>query len=67
MAIPSIGSVEPFQTKDGSTIRELAHPVSEEIYHFTAGSGRMLLGDEEFSVEPGQAVVIPPLRPGVQP
>ncbi|MCX6393640.1 MAG: cupin domain-containing protein [Solirubrobacterales bacterium] len=87
MDIPSIDSVEPFQTKDGSTIRELAHPawtlavnqslahatlpvglatdehyhpVAEEIYHFTAGSGRMRLGEDEFLVEPGQAVVIPP-------
>ena len=36
------------------------HPVAEEIYHFTSGSGRMRLGSEEFEVAAGHAVVIPP-------
>jgi mannose-6-phosphate isomerase-like protein (cupin superfamily) len=33
---------------------------SEEIYFFTAGQGRMRLGDEETEVGPGDTVVIPP-------
>jgi len=36
------------------------HRLSEEIYFFTAGSGRMKLGDEESEVEAGDCVVIPP-------
>jgi mannose-6-phosphate isomerase-like protein (cupin superfamily) len=36
------------------------HRLSEEIYFFTAGSGRMKLGDEESEVNAGDCVVIPP-------
>ena len=36
------------------------HRVTEEIYLFTAGTGRMRLGDEEREVGPGDTVVIPP-------
>ena len=36
------------------------HRVTEELYFFTAGSGRMTLGDEEREVAPGDCVVIPP-------
>ena len=36
------------------------HRRTEEIYLFTAGSGRMRLGDEERPVRAGDAVVIPP-------
>jgi mannose-6-phosphate isomerase-like protein (cupin superfamily) len=36
------------------------HRVSEEIYLFTSGSGRMRLGDEERPVQAGDCVVIPP-------
>lgn len=39
------------------------HRVSEEIYVFTGGSGRMRLGDEERQVEAGDCVVIPPGTP----
>ena len=39
------------------------HVRSEEIYLFTAGSGRMRLGDEEAEVRAGDAVVIPPGTP----
>jgi mannose-6-phosphate isomerase-like protein (cupin superfamily) len=47
---------------DGETI--LHHHVrSEEIYLFTAGAGRMRLGDEEQDVRAGDAVVIPPGTP----
>jgi mannose-6-phosphate isomerase-like protein (cupin superfamily) len=36
------------------------HRLSEEIYLFTVGSGRMRLGDEERRVRAGDCVVIPP-------
>jgi mannose-6-phosphate isomerase-like protein (cupin superfamily) len=39
------------------------HVRSEEIYLFTAGAGRMVLGDEEADVRAGDAVVIPPGTP----
>ena len=87
MRIERLDRVEPFITKDGSEIRELAgiptgnsanqslaeatvppggeteehyHRVSEEIYFFTHGGGRMRLGDEESDVAAGDTVVIPP-------
>jgi mannose-6-phosphate isomerase-like protein (cupin superfamily) len=41
------------------TIAHLHH-LSEEIYLFTDGSGRMRLGDEERHVRAGDCVVIPP-------
>jgi mannose-6-phosphate isomerase-like protein (cupin superfamily) len=46
----------------GATIAHL-HRVSEEIYLFTGGSGRMRLGEEEHSVRAGDCVVIPPNVP----
>lgn len=36
------------------------HRTAEELYFFTAGSGRMTLGDEERAVTAGDCVVIPP-------
>ena len=78
---------ESFETKDGSTIREIMayrnsdceqvslaeatvhpgqetiphhHGQSEEIYYFLSGSGRMALAGERETVEPGDAVYIPP-------
>ena len=87
MQIGRLDQADPFITKDGSTIREVAgrvslatqnqslaeatipaggatdqhfHRVSEEIYLFTAGSGRMRLGDDEADVRAGDTVVIPP-------
>ena len=36
------------------------HRASEEIYLFTAGAGRMILGDEEAAVRAGDCVVIAP-------
>ena len=36
------------------------HRTTEELYFFTAGSGRMTLGDEEREVTAGDCVVIPP-------
>ena len=42
---------------------EHLHRTSEEIYYFTAGSGRMKLGDEEREIGAGDCVVIPPGTP----
>lgn len=36
------------------------HRRTEEIYFFTRGSGRMRLGEDEFDVQEGDCVVIPP-------
>lgn len=36
------------------------HPVAEELYFFTEGTGRLRLGDEERDVRPGDCAVIPP-------
>ena len=36
------------------------HRASEELYLFTAGGGRMILGEEEAAVRAGDCVVIPP-------
>ena len=87
LRVGRLDAAEPFTTKDGSTIREVAgavsmrtdnqslaeatvpagsatdahyHRVAEEIYHFTAGSGRMRLGDREGHVRAGDTVVIAP-------
>lgn len=38
------------------------HRLSEEFYHVLQGSGRMTLGEEEFTVEVGDTVCI---KPGV--
>jgi mannose-6-phosphate isomerase-like protein (cupin superfamily) len=80
----------PFQTKDGSEIRELMRPErhgnrnqslaeaivypgqetvlhkhlrSEELYHVTAGTGWMTLGEEKFEVRAGDTVGIMPGTP----
>jgi mannose-6-phosphate isomerase-like protein (cupin superfamily) len=47
----------------GGETAEHYHPVAEEIYHFTAGAGRMRLGAEEADIGAGQCVVIPPGTP----
>jgi mannose-6-phosphate isomerase-like protein (cupin superfamily) len=87
MDIGRLDQAEPFITKDGSSIKEVAgrvslatqnqslaeatipaggatdqhfHHVSEEIYLFTSGSGRMRLGTDEAEVRAGDTVVIPP-------
>jgi mannose-6-phosphate isomerase-like protein (cupin superfamily) len=44
----------------GGETAEHYHRVTEEIYFFTHGSGRMRLGEDERDVEPGTCVVIPP-------
>jgi mannose-6-phosphate isomerase-like protein (cupin superfamily) len=44
----------------GGETEEHYHRVSEEIYFFTAGHGRLHLDDDETNVAPGDTVVIPP-------
>lgn len=39
------------------------HSRTEEIYHVTAGSGLMTLGDRQFAVSVGDTVLIPPGMP----
>src|SRR5512134_3995532 len=39
------------------------HRVTEEIYHISAGAGRMTLGAETFDVGPGDTICIPPGTP----
>jgi len=36
------------------------HPAAEELYFFTAGAGRLRVGDDERDVRPGDCAVIPP-------
>jgi mannose-6-phosphate isomerase-like protein (cupin superfamily) len=87
MHLANLADAAPFTTMDGSTIREVAGPVSlptdkqslaeatvpaggattahyhhasEELYFFTAGTGRLRIGDEERAVRAGDCAVIPP-------
>ena len=39
------------------------HHATEEIYHFTRGTGMMTLGAERFAVRAGDTVCIPPGTP----
>jgi mannose-6-phosphate isomerase-like protein (cupin superfamily) len=47
----------------GGDTEEHYHRVTEEIYFFTSGSGRMRLAEEETEVSAGDTVVIPPGTP----
>ena len=47
----------------GGQTAEHFHEKTEEIYYFTAGSGRMKLGGEVANVKVGDCVVIPPGTP----
>jgi mannose-6-phosphate isomerase-like protein (cupin superfamily) len=44
----------------GTATRLHRHAMTEELYHFTAGAGRMRLGDTWFDVARGDTVCIPP-------
>ena len=47
----------------GTTTRLHRHRQSEELYHITAGRGRMTLGEEHFDVGPGDTLCILPGTP----
>jgi mannose-6-phosphate isomerase-like protein (cupin superfamily) len=47
----------------GTTTRLHRHHQSEELYHITAGRGRMTLGNDSFDVAPGDTICIPPGTP----
>jgi mannose-6-phosphate isomerase-like protein (cupin superfamily) len=47
----------------GGETAEHYHPLTEELYYFVAGGGRMRLGEEEADVRSGDCVVIPPGTP----
>jgi mannose-6-phosphate isomerase-like protein (cupin superfamily) len=47
----------------GGETAEHYHPRAEEIYYFTAGAGRMRLGEDEAAVSAGDCVVIAPGTP----
>jgi mannose-6-phosphate isomerase-like protein (cupin superfamily) len=47
----------------GARTQRHLHRTSEELYHVTAGSGRMTVGDRSFDVGPGDTILIPPGTP----
>lgn len=47
----------------GGETAEHYHPKTEELYYFTAGAGRMRLGEEEGEVRAGDCVAIEPGTP----
>lgn len=47
----------------GGETAEHYHPQAEELYYFTAGEGRLRLGDDEAEIRAGDCVVIPPGTP----
>jgi mannose-6-phosphate isomerase-like protein (cupin superfamily) len=47
----------------GQTTLLHRHRMTEELYHITAGRGRMTLGDSTLEVGPGDTVCIPPGTP----
>ena len=44
----------------GGSTQEHYHPIAEEIYFITSGSGRMRIEAEEREVKVGDAIAIPP-------
>jgi mannose-6-phosphate isomerase-like protein (cupin superfamily) len=56
-------SVAEARVPAGASTHLHLHRTSEEIYLFTAGSGRLQVGVEEAAVEAGDLVVIPPGTP----
>jgi mannose-6-phosphate isomerase-like protein (cupin superfamily) len=44
----------------GGSTQEHFHPIAEEIYFITHGTGRMTLEGETSEVKPGDAIAIPP-------
>lgn len=60
---PGNQSLAEARLAPGSSTYLHCHRQTEEIYHFTAGHGRMILGEEEFPVVVGDSVRIPPGTP----
>lgn len=44
----------------GASTQEHVHPIAEEIYYITHGTGRIRIEGETREVRPGDAVAIPP-------
>lgn len=55
-------SLAEARVEPGASTMAHVHDTAEEIYHFTAGTGRMFLDGEEFAVAPGDTVRIEPGR-----
>jgi mannose-6-phosphate isomerase-like protein (cupin superfamily) len=56
----ALQSLAEARVMPGETTQAHFHRRTEELYHFTAGSGRMHLGDAVFEVAAGDTVCIPP-------
>ena len=54
------GSLAEATVPEGGTTIEHLHRTSEELYFFTAGTGRIRVDGEEREVGPGDCVVLPP-------
>ena len=64
VSLPSVNqSLAEATVPVGAATTEHYHVVAEELYFFTAGSGRLRVGDDERDVRAGQCVVIPPGAP----
>ncbi|MFB2579782.1 cupin domain-containing protein [Herbiconiux sp. P15] len=51
--------IDEFELASGGRLEPHAHD-SDEFYYLLRGEARMRVGDDEFSLEPGQLVRIPP-------
>lgn len=60
---PRLISLAEATVAPGQTTALHRHGKSEELYHVTAGHGRMTLDEETFNVGPGDTVCIPPGTP----
>jgi mannose-6-phosphate isomerase-like protein (cupin superfamily) len=61
VALPSANqSLAEATVPPGAATTAHYHRLSEELYFFTAGRGRLRIGDQERDVRPGDCAVIPP-------
>jgi mannose-6-phosphate isomerase-like protein (cupin superfamily) len=61
VSLPSVNqSLAEATVPVGAATTEHYHVAAEELYFFTAGTGRLRVGDDERDVRAGQCVVIPP-------
>lgn len=56
-------SVAQAVIEPGAATFSHVHKTSEEVYHILQGEGIMALGNEEFSIGPGDTINIPPNQP----